>query len=240
MPARECENDVRGRFTENPRHDSQVARQLCLVVSWLYAPVPGSSVADRGKRVRTGATVYLSEKDLARIIAKRLGNRFQTVHVRRLQVRFRLRGGDSGAGPQRVMKGSQPTQCQTLGLARGSGPFEPPTRGSSPLPPITPAAPFSLSHDGGLDGARSDSNRRDAAFRRGFRPQRRGAPSSERKALGVVKVTRHLCAPPGLSEFCNGLTRLDIIEHDPLGHSFKGTSQAFEKTWPRSKRRSPD
>ena len=40
--------------------------------------------------------------------------------------------------PQRVVKGSQPTQCQTLGLARGSGPFEPPTRGSFPLAPQSP------------------------------------------------------------------------------------------------------
>ena len=57
------------------------------------------------------------------------------------------------------MPGSQPTQCNTLGLARGSGPFEPPTRGElSPGPSITPAAPFSLSHDRSLDGARSDGD----------------------------------------------------------------------------------
>ena len=57
------------------------------------------------------------------------------------------------------MPGSQPTQCNTLGLARGSGPFEPPTGESSPLaPPSPPAAPFSLSHDRSLDGARSDSD----------------------------------------------------------------------------------
>ena len=57
------------------------------------------------------------------------------------------------------MPGSQPTQCNTLGLARGSGPFEPPTGESSPLaPPSPPAAPFSLSHNRGLDGARSDGD----------------------------------------------------------------------------------
>ena len=35
------------------------------------------------------------------------------------------RGGDSGVGPQRVVKGSQPTQRHTLGLARGSAPSNP-------------------------------------------------------------------------------------------------------------------
>jgi len=54
--------------------------------------------------------------------------------------------GAAGPAPQRVVPGSQPTQCHTLGLARGSRPFDPPTRGSFSLAPITPAAP--LSHDG--------------------------------------------------------------------------------------------
>ena len=54
-----------------------------------------------------------------------------------------VRGGAAGPAPQRVVKGSQPTQCHTLVLARGSGPFEPPTRKSSPLdPPIIPVAAF--------------------------------------------------------------------------------------------------
>ncbi len=40
------------------------------------------------------------------------------------------------------MPGSQPTQCSTLGLARGSGPFEPPTGESSPpAPPSPPPLP---------------------------------------------------------------------------------------------------
>jgi len=47
----------------------------------------------------------------------------------RVRARFLSRGGDSGAGPQRVVKGSQPTQCHTLGLARGSAPSNPDWRG---------------------------------------------------------------------------------------------------------------
>ncbi len=68
-------------------------------------------------------------------------------------VQSAVRGGDSGAGPQRVIKGSQPTQRHTLGLARGSAPSNP-DRGELPPSPITPAAPFSRSRDGGIDGAR--------------------------------------------------------------------------------------
>ena len=70
--------------------------------------------------------------------------------------------GTAGPAPHRVVPGSQPTQCNTLGLARGSGPFEPPTRGErSPAPPITPAAPFSLSHAGvAFDGVLTPLNPR--------------------------------------------------------------------------------
>ena len=46
--------------------------------------------------------------------------------------------GTAGPAPHRVVPGSQPTQCNTLGLARGSGPFEPPTGESSPLAPPSP------------------------------------------------------------------------------------------------------
>ena len=46
--------------------------------------------------------------------------------------------GAAGPVPQRVVKGSQPTQCHTLALARGSGPFEPPTGESAPLAPPSP------------------------------------------------------------------------------------------------------
>ena len=46
--------------------------------------------------------------------------------------------GTAGPAPQRVVPGSQPTQCNTLGLARGSGPFEPPTGESSPVAPHHP------------------------------------------------------------------------------------------------------
>ena len=49
-----------------------------------------------------------------------------------------VRVGAAGPAPQRVVKGSQPTQCMTLGLARGSGPFEPPAGESSPLAPPSP------------------------------------------------------------------------------------------------------
>ena len=48
-------------------------------------------------------------------------------------------GGEAGTArpaPHRVVPGSLPTQCSTLGLARGSGPFVPPTGGNSPLPPV--------------------------------------------------------------------------------------------------------
>jgi len=84
--------------------------------------------------------------------------------------------GAAGPAPQRVVPGSQPTQCHTLGLARGSGPFEPPTGGVSPWPPITPLAAF-----------------REAAAARSTTTAR--APPSERKALGWLKSratwTRH-------------------------------------------------
>ena len=49
--------------------------------------------------------------------------------------------GTAGPAPQRVVPGSQPTQCNTLGLARGSGPFEPPTGGTPPCPPSSPPLP---------------------------------------------------------------------------------------------------
>ena len=46
--------------------------------------------------------------------------------------------GTAGPAAHRVVPGSQPTQCNTLGLARGSGPFEPPTGESAPLVPPSP------------------------------------------------------------------------------------------------------
>ena len=49
--------------------------------------------------------------------------------------------GTAGPAPHRVVPGSQPTQCNTLGLARGSGPFEPPTGGTPPCPPSSPPLP---------------------------------------------------------------------------------------------------
>ena len=59
----------------------------------------------------------------------------------RVQARFLLRGGDSGAGPQRVIKGSQPTQRNTLGLARGSAPSNPDPGEPSPGPLSHPPLP---------------------------------------------------------------------------------------------------
>ena len=94
------------------------------------------------------------------------------------------RGGAAPAPDCAQCRGSQPTQCNTLGLARGSGPFEPRPGGALPWPPITPAAPFSLSHDGGLDAARSDIDGGDAAFRGSFRPQRRGGRPLREKRWG--------------------------------------------------------
>ena len=44
-----------------------------------------------------------------------------------------------------------------IGAGEGLRPLRTPDRGErSPGPSITPAAPFSLSHDRALDGARSD------------------------------------------------------------------------------------
>jgi len=56
MPVPHCENDVRGRFTKSPLDDSHSMIPSCLVLSWFCAPLPGSSVTDRAKRGRTGAT----------------------------------------------------------------------------------------------------------------------------------------------------------------------------------------
>ena len=52
----------------------------------------------------------------------------------RVRARFLSRGGDSGAGPQRVIKGSQPTQRNTLGAGEGLRPFEPRPGGTPPSP----------------------------------------------------------------------------------------------------------
>ena len=56
MPLRECENDVGGQFTKSPLHDSHSMTPSCLVFSSGYASVPGSPVADRAIRRRTGAS----------------------------------------------------------------------------------------------------------------------------------------------------------------------------------------
>ncbi len=86
----------------------------------------------------------------------------------RVRARFLSRGGDSGAGPQRVIKESQPTQRNTLGLARGSAPSNP-GGGELPPPPITPGA-----------------------FRGSSRPQRRGLRPLRERRCGCRSH-----APPG-------------------------------------------
>lgn len=55
MPVPNCENDVLARFTKYPPDDSHSMPPSCLVFSSMYASVPGSPVADRAKRGRTGA-----------------------------------------------------------------------------------------------------------------------------------------------------------------------------------------
>ena len=56
MPELECENDTGGCFTKYPLSDSHSMTPSPLVFSSLYASVPESSLADRAKRRRTGAT----------------------------------------------------------------------------------------------------------------------------------------------------------------------------------------
>ena len=72
------------------------------------------------------------------------------------------RGGDSGAGaaPRSAGEPAYPMQC--IGAGEGLRPLRTPDRGEgSPGPRITPVAPFSLSLDGDLDGARSDGEALD-------------------------------------------------------------------------------
>ena len=99
----------------------------------------------------------------------------------RVQARFLLRGGDSGAGPQRVIKGSQPTQRNTLGLARGSAPSNP-DRGKFSPAPITPAA-----------------------FRGCFRPQRRGLRPLRERRCGCRSH-----APPGRATGVSSVARWSV------------------------------
>ena len=84
------------------------------------------------------------------------------LHRSRAALRSAVRGGTAGPAPHRAVQGSQPTQCNTLGLARGSGPFEPPTGGElPPTPPSPPPLPspspgnFEPDSHPGLHGAKS-------------------------------------------------------------------------------------
>ena len=84
--------------------------------------------------------------------------------------------GRRGAGARTALSAGGASLPNVIhwGWRGAPAPSNPDPGDLSPGPPITPAAPFCLSHDGGLDGARSDSDGGDAAFRGCFRPQRRG------------------------------------------------------------------
>ena len=56
MPARECENDMGGRFTKYSLPDSHSMTPSPLVFSSLYASVSCPPLAERAQRRRTGAT----------------------------------------------------------------------------------------------------------------------------------------------------------------------------------------
>ena len=114
--------------------------------------------------------------------------RFLHLHRSRAARHRAGRGGDS-RGRRRTAKcrGASLPNVIHWGWRGAPAPSNPDRGELSPGPPITPAAPFSLSHDGGLDAAKSDIDRGDAAFRGSFRPQRGGAPPSEKKALGWLK-----------------------------------------------------
>ena len=79
--------------------------------------------------------------------------------------------------------------CITLGLARGSGPFEPPTGESAPLAPPSPPPFPSFTPMTETSMAQEATGKLSTTTAR--------APPSERKALGG-EVTRHPCAPPEL------------------------------------------
>ncbi len=86
--------------------------------------------------------------------------------------------GEAGTArpvPHRVVPGSQPTQCSTLGLARGSHPFEPATGGKfSPGPPSR--------------GRRAVSGKLSTTMAR--------APPSGRKVLWLSKACHPSMSPP--------------------------------------------
>ena len=68
-----------------------------------------------------------------------------------------VRGGDSGAGTATRSAGEPAYPMSYIGAGEGLRPLRTPDRGvRSPGSSITPAAPFSFSHDRDLHGARSD------------------------------------------------------------------------------------
>ena len=95
------------------------------------------------------------------------------------------RGGDSGAGAATRNKGEPAYPMYDIGAGEGLRPLRTPDWGEfSPCPPITLAAPFSLSYDGGLDGPGSNTDGAAAPFRGSFRPQRRGLRPLRERCCG--------------------------------------------------------
>ena len=100
---------------------------------------------------------------------------------------LRATRGQRGRRRTALVPGSQPTQCNTLGLARGSGPFEPPTGGSAPLaPPSPPPLPSPSSMTEASMAPEATATRVMQRFGEAFDHNGEGAPS-ERKALGWLK-----------------------------------------------------
>ena len=61
MPVPHCENDVGGRFTKSPHHDSQWLRDSSLVFSSAYASMPGRAPAEQALGEVDGSAPPLPE-----------------------------------------------------------------------------------------------------------------------------------------------------------------------------------
>jgi len=98
----------------------------------------------------------------------------------------------------------------------------------------TPAAPFSVSHDGGLDGA---SDGRNAAFQGIFRPQRRGLRPLREERRGCRNQPpcgggRGVQSPGGWVLHCVGIGSPSRIWLTPSGLC-NGKTSLSEETWGR-------